>query len=112
LCDYFIKAYNKISLIIYFDLCCSFLQAYQKEGIDIWGLTAQNEPGDGYYVYFGINSCGYSPEEERNFVANNLGPTLQKHDFGKVLILGCDDQRTVIPEWAEVVSAAPTLTDM
>jgi glucosylceramidase len=76
------------------------------EGIDVWGLTAQNEPGDGYYVYFGINSCGYSPEEERNFVANNLGPTLKKHSFGEVLILGCDDQRTVLPEWAEVVSVA------
>jgi glucosylceramidase len=99
-----------ISLIIYFDLYCSFLQAYQKEGIDIWGLTAQNEPGDGYYIYFHINSCEYSPEEERNFVANNLGPTLQKHNFEKVLIIGCDDQRTVLPERAEVVSAAPKLT--
>jgi glucosylceramidase len=81
------------------------LQAYQDEGIDVWGLTPQNEPGDGYDVYFGINSCGYSPDEERTFIANNLGPTLEKHKFGHVVIMNSDDQRTTIPDRQKVVSA-------
>lgn len=81
------------------------MQAYQIEGIDFWGLTPQNEPGDGYYTYFGINSCGYSPEEERTFIANNLGPTLKKHNFGNVKILNSDDQRIEMPDRQKVVSA-------
>jgi hypothetical protein len=98
---------SKLAIVLHFQspCCYSFLQAYQQEGVDIWGLTSQNEPGDGYYVYFGINSCGYSPEEERNFIANNLGPTLKKHNFGDIVIMASDDQRTVLPHWAEVVSA-------
>ncbi|PSN49700.1 putative glucosylceramidase 4 [Blattella germanica] len=48
------------------------LQAFKNEGIDVWGVSSQNEPGDGYYAYFGINSCGYSPQEELNFIVNNL----------------------------------------
>jgi glucosylceramidase len=79
------------------------LQAYQNEGIDVWGLSTQNEPGDGYYIYFFINSCGFSPQEERNFIVNNLGPTLKKNNFGHVVIMNGDDQRTTIPDWQKVV---------
>lgn len=81
------------------------MQAYQKEGIDIWGLTPQNEPEDGYEIYLYINSCGYSPEEERAFIVNNLGPTLKKHNFGHVVIMNGDDQRSTVPDRQNVVSA-------
>jgi glucosylceramidase len=81
------------------------LQAYRKEGIDIWGLTPQNEPDDGNVVYLHINNCGYSPEEERTFIADNLGPTLMKHKFGHVVFMNSDDWRTTIPDRQKVVSA-------
>jgi glucosylceramidase len=81
------------------------LRAYQKKGIAIWGLTPQNEPGDGYESDFHINSCGYSPEEERKFIANNLGPTLEEHKFGHVVIMNSDDQRSTVPDRQKVVSA-------
>ncbi|KDR16212.1 Glucosylceramidase, partial [Zootermopsis nevadensis] len=92
---------------VYAEYFVNFLNAYQKEGINFWGLTLQNEPGNGYYVYFGINSCGYSPEEQRNFIANNLGPTLQKNNFGNIVIMAGDDQRTFLPESAQVVLDNP-----
>ena len=81
------------------------MQAYHKEGIGIWAVTPQNEPGDGYHDYFHINSCGYSPDEERKFIANNLCPTLKKHNLGDIVIMSVDDQRTSVPERQEVVSA-------
>lgn len=87
------------------------MQAYQNEGIDIWAVTPQNEPGDGYSDYFYINSCGYSPDEERIFVADNLCPTLKEHNLGDIVIISVDDQRTSVPERQEVVSAnADTLS--
>ncbi|KAJ9589458.1 hypothetical protein L9F63_017319 [Diploptera punctata] len=81
----------------------NFLSAYKNNGIDIWGVSSQNEPGDGYYVSFGINSCGYSPDEERKFIANNLGPTLRKYGFGNVTIMDGEEQRPEFPEWAETI---------
>lgn len=87
------------------------MQEYLKEGIDIWSVSPQNEPGNGYDSNFHINSCGYSPEEECAFIADNLGPTLKKHNFGHVVIMNGNDQRTSVPDRQKVVSAhADTLT--
>ena len=83
----------------------SFLNIYKINGIDVWGVSSQNEPGDGYYVYFGINSCGYSPEEELNFIINNLGPTLRKNGFGNINIMAAEEQRPEIAYWTNNVSS-------
>src|ERR1041385_2565437 len=47
-----------------------FIQAYQREGIPIWGITIQNEP----MATQKWESCIYSAEEERDFLKNYLGP--------------------------------------
>ena len=48
-----------------------YVAAYQKEGIDIWGFTVENEPlGNGN----NWESMHYSPGEMTNFVQNYLGP--------------------------------------
>ena len=51
-----------------------FIQAYEKEGIPIWGLTVQNEP----LAIQTWESCVYTGEEERDFVKNYLGPALTR----------------------------------
>ena len=51
-----------------------FIKAYEKEGIPIWGLTIQNEP----MAKQTWETCIYSAEEERDFLKNYLGPTLEK----------------------------------
>jgi len=61
-----------------------FINAYEKQGIPIWGLTVQNEP----MATQTWESCLYTAEEERDFVKNYLGPTLQKSGMaGKKLIV-------------------------
>ena len=52
-----------------------FIKAYEKEGIPVWGITVQNEP----MATQTWESCMYTAEEERDFIKNNLGPTLQKN---------------------------------
>ena len=54
-----------------------FVNAYKSNGIDIWGQTIENEPGT-----FPYNSLQMTPEQQRDFIKLNLGPTLAKAGLG------------------------------
>ncbi|MEN2399620.1 glycoside hydrolase family 30 protein [Flavobacterium sp. MC2016-06] len=66
-----------------------FIKAYEKEGIPIWGLTIQNEP----MAKQRWESCIYTPEAERDFLKNFLGPTLQKEGLGPKNVIIWDHNR-------------------
>ncbi|MEE1049711.1 MAG: glucosylceramidase, partial [Clostridia bacterium] len=51
-----------------------FIEAYKKEGIDIKGISVQNEPK----AVQKWDSCVYTAEEERDFVKNYLGEKMAK----------------------------------
>jgi glucosylceramidase len=51
-----------------------FIKAYETEGISLWGITVQNEP----MATQTWESCIFTAEEERDFLKNYLGPTMQK----------------------------------
>ncbi|MEI6880149.1 MAG: glycoside hydrolase family 30 protein [Bacteroidota bacterium] len=75
-----------------------YLSAYKKEGINIWGVTVINEPhGNGN----NWESTLFSPKELTDFVQNHLGPKLEKDGWGKVNILGYDQNRAGIKEWVD-----------
>lgn len=75
-----------------------YLSAYKKEGIDIWGVTVINEPhGNGN----NWESTLFSPKEMTDFVQNHLGPKLEKDNWGKVNILGYDQNRAGLKEWVD-----------
>ncbi len=77
-----------------------YLDAYQAEGIDIWGLTVENEPhGNGN----NWESMHYSPKEMTEFVQNHLGPKLEVDGKGHVKILGYDQNRDGLREWVDVM---------
>jgi|SRR5665213_2606708 len=60
-----------------------YIQALEKDGVTVWGLTVQNEPMSAQRW----ESCVYTATEERDFIKNFLGPTLHKnHLAGKKLI--------------------------
>ena len=67
-----------------------YITAYQEEGIEIWGLTVENEPlgNDSNW-----DSMHFTPEEQNEFVKNHLGPQLENDGHGKVKILGFDQNR-------------------
>lgn len=85
-----------------------FLQAYKDHGINIWGLTAQNEPIDGMITDFPFQCLGWTPELQRDFIAKDLGPALEANGFGHVKLMILDDQRIFLPYWPEVVLKDPT----
>jgi glucosylceramidase len=75
-----------------------YLTAYQKEGIDIWGVTVINEPhGNGN----NWESTLFSPKEMTDFVQDYLGPKLEKDGWGKVNIFGYDQNRAGLKEWVD-----------
>jgi len=69
-----------------------FIEAYQREGIPIWGLTVQNEPA----AIQRWDSCLYSAEEERDFVRDHLGPALHRAGRQDVKLMVWDHNRDLL----------------
>ena len=79
-----------------------YIDAYNNEGINIWGFTVENEP-------LGNNnnweSMHFTPDEMTNFVQHHLGPRLEK-DSQDVKILGYDQNREHLKEWVDSMFAS------
>jgi glucosylceramidase len=76
-----------------------FINAYQKEGIPIWGLTLQNEP----MAKQTWESCHYSAEDERDFIKTYLGPTLLKNGMADKKLIAWDHNRDLIYQTASTI---------
>lgn len=75
-----------------------YLDAYKAEGIDVWGITVENEPhGNGN----NWESMHYTPKEMTDFVQNHLGPKLEADRKSDVVILGYDQNRAGLKEWVD-----------
>ena len=84
-----------------------FIQEYKKQGLDIWGITSQNEPTDGRLPGFRFQCLGWTAELQRDFIAKDLGPALEAAGLGHVKLMILDDSRLLLPLWAEVVLGHP-----
>ncbi len=74
-----------------------FIEAYEEAGVPIWGITVQNEPAAAQTW----DSCIYTAEEERDFIKDHLGPTLEKAGYGDKKILIWDHNRDVMVQRAK-----------
>ena len=71
-----------------------YIQEYAREGVSIWGLTIQNEPA----ATQSWDSCVYSAEEERDFLRDHLGPTLEQAGLAGVKVIVWDHNRNLLYE--------------
>jgi glucosylceramidase len=77
-----------------------YVDAYQAEGIDIWGFTVENEPhGNGN----NWESMHFTPKEMTDFVQYHLGPKLEADGKGDKIILGYDQNRAGLREWVDEI---------
>ncbi|MFK7749972.1 MAG: glycoside hydrolase family 30 beta sandwich domain-containing protein [Kordia sp.] len=53
-----------------------YISAYAAQGINIWGITPQNEPLHAHDARWDSN--GFTPEQGRDFLRDHLGPQLVK----------------------------------
>ena len=74
-----------------------FIKAYEKEGIPVWGISVQNEP----MATQRWESCLYTAEEERDFLKNHLGPTMEKEGLKDKKIIVWDHNRDLIYQRAQ-----------
>lgn len=51
-----------------------YVSAYKELGIELWGITPQNEPLHAHDARWDSN--GFTPEQARNFLKDHLGPQL------------------------------------
>jgi len=83
---------------LYFE---KYIHAYEKEGINIWGITVENEPLGNDKNW---ESMHFTPEEMTEFVKNFLGPHFEKKGLDKIKILGYDQNRgEELEKWANVM---------
>ena len=80
-----------------------FIKAYEAEGMPIWGLTIQNEP----MATQTWESCIYTAEEERDFLRDYLGPTLEKEGLGAKNIVVWDHNRDLMVNRSNVIFEDP-----
>jgi glucosylceramidase len=80
-----------------------FIQAYEAEGVPVWGVSVQNEPA----ATQSWDSCIYSAEEERDFVRDHLGPALEAAGLGRIKIIIWDHNRDLMVERASVAYGDP-----
>lgn len=84
-----------------------FIKEYEKEGIPIWGMTVQNEP----MAKQRWESCIYTPEAERDFLKNHLGPTLEKEGLASKNVIIWDHNRgDMLTKRANLVFSDPEVS--
>uniref|UniRef100_A0A8C3XV59 Glucosylceramidase n=1 Tax=Chelydra serpentina TaxID=8475 RepID=A0A8C3XV59_CHESE len=84
-----------------------FLDEYAKHNLTFWAVTAGNEPTAGEIVFYPFQCLGFSPEHQRDFIAQDLGPALANSSHKGIQLIMLDDQRVMLPYWAEVVLNDP-----
>ncbi|GGA84077.1 glycoside hydrolase family 30 protein [Puia dinghuensis] len=80
-----------------------FIKTYEAMGIPVWGLTVQNEP----MAKQKWESCIFTAEDERDFIKNFLGPTLQKAGLGEKKLIAWDHNRDLIYQRASTILEDP-----
>ncbi|WP_218669338.1 glycoside hydrolase family 30 beta sandwich domain-containing protein [Massilia sp. KIM] len=80
-----------------------FVQAYEKAGIPLWGLSVQNEP----MAKQTWESMLYTAEEETRFLGDHLGPALKRAGLGDKKIIVWDHNRDLLPQRAAHILSDP-----
>ncbi|XP_053632346.2 lysosomal acid glucosylceramidase-like [Cherax quadricarinatus] len=90
----------------YANYILKFVEAYEAEGAEMWGLTPANEPLGGF-IDWGINTCGWSSEAMRDWIKGNLGPTLEAAGYRYLKMMIHDFNRDSLPWYIEPILEDP-----
>jgi glucosylceramidase len=80
-----------------------FIKTYEALGMPVWGLSVQNEP----MATQKWESCIYTAEDERDFIRDYLGPTLEKAGMGEKKLIAWDHNRDLIYQRASTILEDP-----
>ncbi|KAM5129519.1 lysosomal acid glucosylceramidase isoform 2-T2 [Mantella aurantiaca] len=80
-----------------------FLDEYARHNVTFWAVTVENEPTAGMLEDYPFQCLGFTPEHMRDFIAKDLGPAFSNSSHSNVQIMIIDDNRILLPYWAEVI---------
>ncbi|MFT5451536.1 MAG: glucosylceramidase [Enterobacterales bacterium] len=84
----------------YADYLIKYLDAYQAEGINIWGLTPVNEPHGNSGQW---ESMQFTPQTQSSFIKEHLGPKLASANKSDIKLLIYDQNRDGLEHWTDVM---------
>lgn len=82
------------------DYFVKYIEAYKNEGIEICGLTVENEPMGNNSNW---ESMHFTPQSMADFVKNHLGPTLKKNNLQQEIFVFDQNKGEELEKWAEVL---------
>lgn len=86
----------------YADYLIKYLDAYKKQGIDIWALTPVNEPHGNSGQW---ESMHFTPKTQSTFIKDHLGPKLKASNHEEVKLLIYDQNRDEMEHWTDEILA-------
>lgn len=88
----------------YANYLIKYLDAYNKQGIDIWALTPVNEPHGNSGQW---ESMHFTPQTQSTFIKDHLGPKLKASGHEEVKLLIYDQNRDEMEHWTDEILADP-----
>lgn len=86
----------------YADYLIKYLDAYKKQGVDIWALTPVNEPHGNSGQW---ESMHFTPKTQSTFIKEHLGPKLKASAHEEVKLLIYDQNRDEMEHWTDEILA-------
>jgi glucosylceramidase len=78
-----------------------WLDAMDAAGVNMWGLTAQNEPEA---IQGAFESCAYSPSDMADQIVQHLGPALKRSSrWANLTLMGYDHNKLDSLKWAQAL---------
>lgn len=84
----------------YAEYLIKYLDAYKKQGVDIWGLTPVNEPHGNSGQW---ESMQFTPATQNSFIKDHLGPKLQSSAHNDIKLLIYDQNRDEMEHWTDEI---------
>lgn len=89
------------------ELMLRWLEAYKKNGLDFWAITALNEPVTGIKEFIFHNSLGITRDDYVTFIKLYLGPMMRQRGFQNVKLMMLDDNKGYAPNWVNAMLSDP-----
>lgn len=86
-----------------------YAEAYQAEGLPIWGFTVENEPlgNDSNW-----ESMHFSPEEMTTFIKDHLAPVFAENQMEQKILIYDQNRGEELVEWAEAILGDPEAREL
>lgn len=89
------------------DYLCRYIMEYRQRGIPVFAMSVQNEPNAAQKW----ESCQFTAEEERDFIAEYLSPALRQNGLDDIMLTIWDHNKERLFDRTTAVLSDPTVDE-